>query len=80
MERNLRLERLYGRSWVPMERELETQFNSSYRRIWIQATRLGTIQLTLFPVGIHQDYRFITEKNFGEITIERIRDLIMRNP
>lgn len=63
-----------------MERELETLFIERYRRIWISASRLGTLQLILFPIGIHQDYRILTEKNFGEITIEKIRDLIMRNP
>ena len=63
-----------------MRRELEASFADTYRRIWIYTTRLGTIQLILFPVSIHQDYRIITEKNFGDITIEKLSDLIMRNP
>lgn len=63
-----------------LERELETYFADRYRRIWVQTTRLGSVCLTLFPVGIHQNYRIVTESNFGEITFEKIRDLIMRNP
>jgi hypothetical protein len=63
-----------------MRRELEVLFADTYRRIWIYTTRLGTVQLVLFPVSIHQNYRIVTEKNFGEITIEKLKDLIMRNP
>ena len=63
-----------------MRRELEALFADRYRRIWIYTTRLGSVQLILFPVNIHQGYRIITEKNFGEITIEKLKDLIMRNP
>ena len=61
-----------------IERDLETYFTDRYRRIWVQTTRLGSICLTLFPVDTHQNYRIITEKNFGEITFEKVRDLIMR--
>jgi hypothetical protein len=63
-----------------MERELQALFADRYRRIWITYSRLGTVQLTLFPVSIHQDYRIITEQKFGEITIQKLSDLIMRNP
>jgi hypothetical protein len=62
-----------------MERELQALFADTYRRIWITYSRLGTVQLTLFPVNTHQDYRIITEQKFGEITIEKLRDLIKRN-
>lgn len=63
-----------------MERELQALFADTYRRIWVTYSRLGTVQLTLFPIDPHQTYRIITEQKFGEITIEKLRDLIMRNP
>ena len=63
-----------------MERELQVLFADRYRRIWVQTTRLGSICLTLFPVDTHQGYRIISERNFGEITTEKLSDLIMRNP
>ena len=63
-----------------IERELEELFAETYRKIWIYHTRLGTVQLILFPVDTHQGYRIISERNFGEITTEKLSDLIMRNP
>lgn len=80
MENNTRLVNQYQRNWVPMERELELHFSNQFRRIWIQSSRLGTLCVTLFPSNQHQGYRFVIERNFGEITIETIKNLIMRNP
>lgn len=63
-----------------MERELQALFADTYRRIWVTYSRLDTVQVTLFPIDPNQTYRIITEQKFGEITIEKLRDLIMRNP
>lgn len=63
-----------------MTTELQAHFAETYRKIWITYSRLGTVQLTLFPINPHQTYRIITEQKFGEITLEKLIDLIMRNP
>lgn len=63
-----------------LERELETCFIDRYRRIWVTYTRLGTVQLVLFPIEPYRTYNIISQKNFGEITFEKLKDLIMRNP
>jgi hypothetical protein len=62
-----------------METELEVLFSDRFRRIWIQTTRLGSVCVTLFPVDIHQRYRIVTRQGFGELTIERLTNLINEN-
>ena len=61
-----------------MEQELQSIFSDRYRRIWVYWTRLGTVQLVLFPVNQNLGYEIITERNFGEITLEKLTDMVNR--
>lgn len=51
-------------------------FSDRYRRIWVQETRLGSLCITLFPID-GSNYKIVTRQRMGEITFEKVRDIIL---
>lgn len=57
-----------------IEVELERYFDGKYRRIWIRSGH-NAILIILFP-NSYENYRIISQSNFGKITFESIKNFI----
>lgn len=50
-------------NWRLIAQGVQSSLNENefrFRRIWINYTRLGSVQFTLFPPGISDSYRIVT--------------------
>ena len=59
-----------------LRENLEERFSHIYRKIWINKSRLNTVQVILFPLK-GSNYIIKTKSNFGEITEENLYRFIL---
>lgn len=56
---------LHDINWRVLERELQRSLSDRFRRVWVNYTRLGSVQFTLFPLmNVHEIYTIVTRRNF----------------
>lgn len=54
-------------NWRVLVQQVQSSLNEagySFRRVWVNYTRLGSVQFTLFPANINEAYRIVTYNKF----------------
>jgi hypothetical protein len=61
------MEVLNNINWNVLAREVQSSLSNRFRKVWVNYTKLGSIQFTLFPNNAHASYEIVTRTRFVDV-------------